>query len=180
MKTNVNLGSGNDYRISTKAEKWINVEKNEGLKADIHADLEQDILPIKDNSADTIVLKHVLEHIRNIEFLMDQCYRILKDGGTMEIICPYYTSFWAWGDPTHVRAITESTFIFWDRENIRNQIKEGRPATCLAGDSDFKIENVVMVPHSDLPAEWKKDIDFAKKHYNNVIEEVRFTLKAIK
>jgi len=31
-------------------------------------------------------------------------------------VCPYYSSIRAWQDPTHKRAISEATFLYFDKD----------------------------------------------------------------
>lgn len=37
---------------------------------------------------DVIVLKHVLEHIANLDSFLSKCFRLLKDGGYLLVACP--------------------------------------------------------------------------------------------
>jgi len=70
------------------------------------------------------------ENIKSFDFLypkdgfikfINEVYRILKPGGKVKIIAPYYTSLRAFGDPTHVRSIGDSTCWYlskrWMTEN---------------------------------------------------------------
>lgn len=40
-------------------------------------------LPYDNKTFDRILCLHVLGHIRNVKFFMEECYRVLKDGGKM-------------------------------------------------------------------------------------------------
>lgn len=83
----------------------------------------------EDNSVDEILLSHFVEHIPHMvryhQFpnwnkdgffvFFEECWRILKIGGIIEIWVPYYKSESTFRDPTHQRFITEHTFsYFWD------------------------------------------------------------------
>ena len=46
-----------------------------------------------------------------IKFI-NEVYRILKPGGKVHIVAPYYTSYRAFGDPTHVRYIADSSLWY--------------------------------------------------------------------
>jgi hypothetical protein len=47
---------------------------------------------------------------------MEEVYRILKPGGKIKIIAPYYSSMRCWQDPTHRRAICEATFLYFNKK----------------------------------------------------------------
>jgi hypothetical protein len=46
-------------------------------------------------------------------------YRVLTHGGFIYGESPYYTGIWAWSDPTHTRAISEHSFVFFRQDNYR-------------------------------------------------------------
>ena len=65
------------------------------------------------------------ENINNSDFttpkdglikFFNELYRILKPGGKVHLVAPYYTSSRAFGDPTHVRHIADSTFWYVNKE----------------------------------------------------------------
>ena len=111
---------------SKKGEDWIGVDIANVQGVDIVHDLNQYPWPFEDNSIDEIHCSHYIEHIPHdvknednrdglIQF-MDECYRILKPKGKMKIIAPYYSSMRAYGDPTHVRFISDMTFWYYNKE----------------------------------------------------------------
>jgi SAM-dependent methyltransferase len=74
---------------------------------------------------DLAVAWHVLEHIgkqgekeRWFQF-WEELYRVLKPGAALVFESPYYTSIWAWSDPTHTRALSEHSFIFFNQDSYR-------------------------------------------------------------
>lgn len=68
-------------------------------------------LPFPDDSIDSIVSHHALEHIgEGFLPLMDECYRILKPGGVFRIIVPLFPSKAAVEDPDHKRYFMKDSF----------------------------------------------------------------------
>lgn len=68
-------------------------------------------LPFPDNSIESIISHHCLEHIGDgFVHLMDECYRIIKPGGVFRIIVPLFPSQSAVADPDHKRYFMEGTF----------------------------------------------------------------------
>ena len=101
---------------------------------------------------------------------MDEVYRILKPGGKLKIIAPYYSSIRAWQDPTHQRAINEACFLYLN--------KDWREANKLShynvkADCDF-------VYGYDVVNEWATRNEEARstaiKNYNNVANDIHVTL----
>lgn len=55
-------------------------------------DAENDCLPYEDNTVDVIHAYHFLEHISNPKFFLKEAERVLKVGGYINIVVPYYNS----------------------------------------------------------------------------------------
>lgn len=123
-------------------------------------------------SVEDIWCAHFVEHHPDLCAFMDECHRIMKPGGTMTIAAPYYTSIRAWQDPTHVRAITDATFWYF---NKAWREREGLSHYPIQSDFD-----VVTVHHAIHPT-WEKHhhdaIKQAMQHYWNVIEDIQVTLR---
>jgi ubiquinone/menaquinone biosynthesis C-methylase UbiE len=106
-----NLGCG-----SNRQEGFLGVDQIKTPQVDIMANLEE--YPWKfaeDDSADEIYCCHYIEHVTDLIKFMDECYRILKVESKMTVIAPYYSSVRAWQDPTHKRAISENTFLYFNK-----------------------------------------------------------------
>ena len=71
-------------------------------------DLEQDALPLGNDSVDAIFNKSVFEHVREITPLLSECRRVLKPGGLMLSMVPDFQAQWRhfYDDWTHVRPFT--------------------------------------------------------------------------
>jgi SAM-dependent methyltransferase len=94
----------------------VDIAKCEGV--DIVHDLTKFPYPFKDQSVDAIYTCHFIEHLDGIERIkfFNECYRILKPGGIMRHIHPYYKSVRAVQDPTHKwPPISENSYFYWDK-----------------------------------------------------------------
>ena len=100
----LNLGCG-----LRRIEGYINIDKSGASKADAFFDLEEANMFYTD--VEEIVATHILEHIKNIIPLMNNCYQMLKVGGRMFIEVPQNEGIWA--DPTHVRAFSSLSFRYY-------------------------------------------------------------------
>ena len=102
----LNLGSG-----VRPLEGYINIDKSRKVHPDKRIDLEDGLLPYETESIEEICATHILEHIRNLIPLMNECYRVLQRGGKMVIAVPQNEG--TWGDPTHVRAFSKLSWRYF-------------------------------------------------------------------
>lgn len=72
--------------------------------------------PIEDDAFDVVSSSHFLEHLPDLVRTMEEIHRILKPGGRLEVVVPYYRWEGAFRDPTHVRFFTEHTFDYFTPE----------------------------------------------------------------
>ncbi len=93
------------------------------LEPDLVCRLGTDMIPAADASFDVVIAWHVLEHIGRQGdaaewfYAFEELYRVLIPGGLLYGESPYYTGIWAWSDPTHARAISEYSFLFFGQDN---------------------------------------------------------------
>ena len=146
----------------------IDIASREGV--DMVYDLEQFPWPIPDNSVDEIVCSHYVEHTKDLIKFMNELYRIMKPGAKALILAPYYNSMRAWQDPTHTRAISEATFLYYNKDwRVVNKL-DHYPITC---DFDFSY-GYNMAPDWLNRAEEARN--FAIRHYTNVINDIQVVL----
>lgn len=106
----LNLGAGSDVR-----KDCVNLDINPGPGIDVVHDLNVFPYPFGDDEFDEIIAYSILEHVDDLVRTMDELHRILKPGGRLDIIVPYYKGPIAWGNPTHVRAFSYETFLFFTK-----------------------------------------------------------------
>ncbi|HIH32432.1 TPA: methyltransferase domain-containing protein [Candidatus Woesearchaeota archaeon] len=113
--TKLNIGCGHQ-----KLKGWVNLDINaeEGIDA-VH-DLDKYPYPFNDESFEEIRAYSIIEHLKDPVKTVEELHRILKPGGTLDIIVPHYTSAIAWGNPTHLRPYSYDTFFFF----VKNSEKE--------------------------------------------------------
>lgn len=122
MKTRLNLGAGNlieDPKVTVNHDRM-----KHRPEIDAVWDLNQTPWPWKDEQFETVIAKAVFEHL-DIDLLtaVDECWRILKPGGTIYIKVPNAEDvIGCWGDPTHRRPYTLSLTAIFDykAENTGN------------------------------------------------------------
>ena len=87
-----------------------------------HDNVALDLAKIVNESNDFAEFK---KNINNDSFInsqdglikfINEVYRILKPGGKLRLVAPYYSSMRAFGDPTHVRYIADFSFYYFNKE----------------------------------------------------------------
>lgn len=103
----LNLGSGKFYERG-----YINTEISTRFKAELYHDLEQGI-PLKDSSVDEVRAHHVIEHLSDTIFIMNEIWRVCKDGALVDIEVPHQDCLMAFADPTHKKIFNEESFNYF-------------------------------------------------------------------
>ena len=78
---------------------------------DIVHDCEVIPWPVEDGACTVVVMSHLIEHIKPWLSLdvINECWRILEEDGSLMISTPYATSFGYFQDPTHCNPWNEAT-----------------------------------------------------------------------
>ncbi|BCL14138.1 methyltransferase domain-containing protein [Micromonospora sagamiensis] len=66
-------------------------------------------LPLVDHSIDVLFAVHILEHMVDFLPLVDECHRVLRPGGVLHVMSPWWRHVNAVADPTHVRLLDVQT-----------------------------------------------------------------------
>lgn len=127
----VDLGCGptpsNRFRADTLYGVDLYEDKESGVK---NCRLGFQRLPFEDNSIDYLTAYDLLEHIPRYSesaenggtpfiFLMNECYRVLKEGGVFLSMTPIYPHLAAFQDPTHNNIMTVDTFrLYFSKEKF--------------------------------------------------------------
>lgn len=94
----VDLGCGRDKVAGT-----IGVDIAGNAQADIRHDLDVYPYPIADDAFEVVLLRNVIEHVRNVVGLMEEIHRIGRAGADVLITTPHFSSLYSYQDPTHLR-----------------------------------------------------------------------------
>ena len=159
----LDLGAGQNKR-----EGFTGVDIMKG--SDVELDLYKTPWPWKDNTVDAINCVHFIEHVPDLIAFMNECHRILKPGGQMFVIAPYYSSVRCWQDPTHKNAISEISFMYYNAEWRKVNGLDHYPITA---DFDF-VYGYAFDPFWAMKSDEARA--FAAKHYINVITDIQLTL----
>lgn len=155
-----------------KREGFQGVDIYAGPGVDFVWDLEKyPWTPFKDNSVAEANVSHYAEHTKDLMAFMNEVYRICEDGAKVTIIGPYYTSIRAWQDPTHVRALSEATWLYYNKSWREMNKLDHYPINC-----NFDIGNAVLFFNEP----WNQKADearrFAAQHYFNAVSDMMVEL----
>lgn len=114
----LNLGCGNDFipgavnHDLVRHADWV----------DVAHDLEQTPWPWVAGVFDQVLAQDLLEHL-HLGFIgfFDECWRILRPGGTVHVRTPMWNSQNAVIDPTHVRCYHPESFHYLDPRTMWGQ-----------------------------------------------------------
>jgi len=79
-------------------------------------DMEQG-LPFPDNSVEKISCSQVLEHLTDLIGVMNECHRVLKENGELQLVVPYFENEHAF-IPSHVRQFNKHTIAFFEYTDL--------------------------------------------------------------
>jgi len=119
---------------------------------------------------DEIYCSHYIEHTPDLVSFANELYRIMKVGAKAEIIAPYYSSIRAWQDPTHLRAISEATFLYFNKEWRYINKLDHYP---IIVDFDFEYHYIIDPKWRDKD---DAELQFAVRHYINVVADIHVKL----
>lgn len=104
----------------------------------------------------------------------DECWRILKPGGAMTVICPSVRNERAFWDPTHRRFISQMTFCYLSKDwRKANKLDHYRVDCDFQGNTAFSHTDAYAGRHSEI-----QQRAFIESW--NYVVDYYVTLKAIK
>ncbi len=153
-----------------KEDGWTVVDIAATTATDVIHDLETFPWPFKDNSVDEARCSHFVEHLSDMIGFMNELHRVMKPGAKCLVVCPYYSSVRAWQDPTHLRAISEHSFLYFNQEWMK---QNGLDHYGITADFDFEYGYAWSPEWTTRPDDARA---FALKHYVNVVDDIYVTL----
>lgn len=164
----LDLGCGKRKKVG-----FVGVDISSDCEADVIWDLRTAPWPWPDNSIEEIYSGHFFEHLNGRERItfMEELWRILIPNGKALITTPYWASWRAVADPTHIfPPIVEQSYLYFNRDwRIANKL-EHYPIHC---NFDFECQHVYN-PDVGFPDDSTRDQ--GTKHYLNVVDDLNCLL----
>ncbi|HEY1869534.1 MAG TPA: class I SAM-dependent methyltransferase [Chitinophagaceae bacterium] len=105
------LGSGPAKRIA----EAITVDMLDMEGIDIVCNMDEGFPFLEDESVDEIYSFHFLEHVKDVNVMMREIYRVLKKGGKNIGAVPYFANPYFYSDPTHKTTFGLYTFSYFSK-----------------------------------------------------------------
>lgn len=120
-----------------KFENSITIDIVDLDTVDIVANVDDGLGFIPDNSIDEIYSFHFLEHVKDIEFVMTEIYRILKPGGKKIGTVPHFSNPHFYSDYTHKTFFGLYTFYYMSKTTSLT-----RKVPTFYNSLDFKVISI--------------------------------------
>lgn len=128
----LNFGCGRDIK-----KGYLNVDLTNFPGVDKVFDFNKFPYPFTDNEFNEIYSDNVFEHLDDLTSVMKECHRILKPGGAIRIIVPYYNCYGAYNDVTHKHYFSHLSFepFYKDKSRGNYFIQE-----------EFELKELKLIP----------------------------------
>lgn len=163
-----------------KREGFIGIDAFQTASTNVVFDLlATNPWPIEDGVAEILHCSHFFEHVPGMQrpAFMDECFRILKPGGQLVVITPYWSSARSIQDFTHAwPPVCESSFLYFNKL-WREQNKLTHGHYNVKSDFDFgygfSLDPDTAVRSQEVQPFWVK-------HYLNSCMDIHVTLTKTK
>src|ERR1700749_708892 len=92
----------------------VNVDVVSGVGAEVVCDLNRRPWPFPSDHFREVLAYDVVEHLDDTLAAFEEIHRVCRDGATVKITVPHYSSPEAFTDPTHRRFFAYNTFEYFD------------------------------------------------------------------
>lgn len=141
----------------------------------VQADLFSTPWPFKDDSVGQVYCSHFVEHVPDLVKFWNELWRVCNHGAHVTMIHPYWTSVRCWQDPTHLRAMSEASYLYVQRQWRESQRLDHYPIV-----ADFKIASMDLMLNEPWDRAEDRDREFAIRHYVNVVSDMVVQMQAVK
>ncbi|MFH1750958.1 MAG: class I SAM-dependent methyltransferase [Candidatus Micrarchaeota archaeon] len=111
----LDLGCGNSKFEGRKGDIVVGLDRVKTPATDVVFNIASSKkFPFKSGQFDVVYSNHVLEHLDDVLFVMDEIHRILKGNGQLIINTPHFSSSDFYADPTHKHPFSSQSFDYFD------------------------------------------------------------------
>jgi ubiquinone/menaquinone biosynthesis C-methylase UbiE len=178
----INIGAGD-----VKLEGYVTLDYDKATDPDHVLDVEVDKFPFEDDTVETVVAHHILEHLGDGYFhCLQELYRVCKHGAIIDIRVPHHRHESFAADPTHRRPITIMGLKLFSKKFNKYCREEGFASSRL-GDYfgvDFEILDYQYIPDDKARQKFQafssEQVEEYASEHNNIISEIKVKLLVVK
>ncbi len=172
----LNIGCGLNKIANTENCEVVNLDAYEICKPDVLWNIEEIPWPFESCSFDAVSAWHVFEHLHDWWSAFEECSRVLRVGGTLEIRVPDESTSMALTFRDHVHVFGRNSFHGADADDFRASTNAW--AAEQLGKVPLKMTNYQQVPYPQYNwmMRWpiRYVLAFCAAHLRNFIWEQRF------
>lgn len=103
-----------------KHQDAVGVDIDPRSHADCLCNVNTGGLPFKSGTFDRIICRHVLEHLQDLETVMDEIHRVSRRGAMVVVVTPHFTCVHSYNDITHTYHFALNSFKpFYDGDDAK-------------------------------------------------------------
>ncbi len=99
----------------------IGIDAIDGNSVDIVGDATETLRMFPTAAADFVTSCHFLEHVADLQPLLDEIVRVVKVGGRIEVVVPHFAHPYYASDPTHRNRFGLYTFSYLAEDKIMSR-----------------------------------------------------------
>ena len=105
--------------------------------ADVRHDLNRFPYPLADAAFDVILMRNVIEHLRDVVALMEEVHRVGRDGADVVVTTPHFSSLYSYQDPTHLRHLAYDSLEYFTEGTRHSNFYSARRFVMAGRGIDF-------------------------------------------
>ena len=102
----------------SKHPGFVGMDMLDDPSIDIRHDLRVFPWPVADNSVSEMLMLQVIEHLPDTLATFNEIHRVLRPDGIATLTYPWYRSWGAYGDPTHVHFFTDLLIDYFIEDRL--------------------------------------------------------------
>jgi SAM-dependent methyltransferase len=136
-----------NYYGVDNCEPRLKIAKEKGLNV-FSCDIRQEPLPFEDQTFDTIICSHIIEHLLTEEqhLLMAEMARVLKIGGKLFVSAPTPYNPFFWDEETHQRPCTHGQLSVLARKHGLKVIEAKYSAIAFLSNQHQRYARWLLMP----------------------------------
>ena len=106
----------------SKVENSWGIDIFQCTEVDQILDLNNESWDLSADHFEIVYAQHVIEHVDSIPEFMNEVHRITKDGATVHVVTPHFSSIDSYSDPTHRRHLSSEWYSIMTNSFLQAQV----------------------------------------------------------